>query len=142
MPPLWADEVISATRAQSELKRDRKPARAQLVIGQYVVCEEHAGAFDCGVEVCSVIPTRGGNGALELLERDGRFAPPRLVSLEETLDRGLALAGQLGRGRVFVDLWDVERFHSCPNCGPQRVARLRQMNLSQRILPAIECSCA
>jgi hypothetical protein len=99
-------------------------------------------AFDCGVEVCSVIPTRAGNGALELLARDGRFAPPRLAALEETLDRGLALAAKWNRGRVFVDLWDVERFYECPNCGPPRAARLLQMNLSQRILPAIECSCA
>ncbi len=98
-------------------------------------------AFDCGVDVCSVIPTRGGNGAMELLSREGRFSPPRLAALEETLDRGLALAGQLNRGRVFVDLWDVERFYDCPSCGPQRAARLRQMNLSQRILPAIPCSC-
>jgi uncharacterized Fe-S cluster-containing MiaB family protein len=98
-------------------------------------------ALDCGVQVCSVIPTRAGNGALELLERDGRFSPPRLAALEETLARGLALAGKLGRGRIFVDVWDVERLCECPRCGPQRAARLRQMNLSQKILPAIECPC-
>ena len=37
---------------------------------------------------------------------------------------------------------DVERFFECPLCGPARVERLRQMNLSQQILPAISCSCA
>jgi uncharacterized Fe-S cluster-containing MiaB family protein len=98
-------------------------------------------AFECGVQVCSVIPTRAGNGALELLERDGRFSPPRMAALEETLARGLALANRLGRGHVFVDVWDVDRLCDCPRCGPQRAARLRQMNLSQQILPAIECSC-
>ena len=98
-------------------------------------------AFQCGVRVCSVIPTRAGNGAMEMLERDGRFSPPRLAALEETLARGIALASTSGWGRVFVDLWDVERLCECPQCGPRRAARLRQMNLSQRILPAIECSC-
>jgi radical SAM enzyme (TIGR01210 family) len=94
-------------------------------------------AFDCGARVCSVIPTRSGNGVMNLLEQDGRFTPPRLASLEETLAMGI----ELERGRVFVDLWDIERFFECPKCGPQRAARLRQMNFSQRILPAIECAC-
>jgi len=94
-------------------------------------------AFDCGARVCSVIPTRSGNGVMDLLEREGQFAPPRMASLEATLERGLAL----GRGRVLVDLWDVERFQNCSRCGPARGDRLRQINLSQRILPAIACSC-
>lgn len=94
-------------------------------------------AFDCGVRVCSVIPTRSGNGIMDLLEQDGRFAPPHLAALEEALAEGINLA----RGRVFVDLWDIERFFKCPKCGPQRAARLRQMNRSQKILPAIECAC-
>jgi uncharacterized Fe-S cluster-containing MiaB family protein len=94
-------------------------------------------AFDCEVRVCSVIPTRSGNGVMDRLEREGQFAPPRMASLEATLERGLALA----RGRVLVDLWDVERFQNCDRCGPARSDRLRQMNLSQQILPAIACSC-
>jgi uncharacterized Fe-S cluster-containing MiaB family protein len=98
-------------------------------------------AFGCGVQVCSVIPTRAGNGAMDLLERDGRFSPPRLAAIEETLARGIGLARSRGRGRVFVDLWEIERLCECPRCGPQRASRLREMNLSQQILPAIECSC-
>lgn len=94
-------------------------------------------AFDCGARVCSVIPTRSRNGVMDLLEQDGRFAAPRLSSLEDALSQGIKLA----RGRVFVDLWDIERFFECPKCGPQRAARLRQMNLSQKILPPIECAC-
>jgi uncharacterized Fe-S cluster-containing MiaB family protein len=94
-------------------------------------------AFDCGARICSVIPTRGGNGVMERLERERQFAPPRLASLEATLERGIALR----RGRVLVDLWDVERFQNCPRCGPARSDRLRQMDLSQQILPAIACSC-
>jgi uncharacterized Fe-S cluster-containing MiaB family protein len=95
-------------------------------------------AFDCGVRVCTVIPTRSGNGVMQQLERDRLFAPPRLAALETVLDQGLAMS----RGRVFVDLWDIERLIECPQCGPQRTERLRQMNLSQQVLPAITCSCA
>jgi hypothetical protein len=94
-------------------------------------------AFDCGVGSCAVIPTRAGNGMMEALERDGDFAPPGLDELEEALARGLALR----RGRVFADLWDLERLSNCPRCGPARRARLASMNLSQKILPAIDCSC-
>ncbi len=93
-------------------------------------------AFDCGVRVCSVIPTRAGNGVLDELARHGRFAPPRLAALEESLSRGIAL----GRGRVLVDLWDVERCSTCPRCAQARIARMRQMNLLQDILPEINCS--
>jgi len=92
-------------------------------------------AFDCGVRVCAVIPTRGGNGIMEQLHAEGEFGPPRLQSLEETLDRGLAL----GRGRVFVDVWDIERFYECPSCGPARTSRLRETNLTQRPLPPVVC---
>jgi radical SAM enzyme (TIGR01210 family) len=95
-------------------------------------------AFDCGVRICSVIPTRAGNGVMDELSRDGRFAPPRLASLEESLSRGIAL----GRGRVLVDLWDAERFAACPRCAQARIGRLRQMNLLQKMLPEIECPCS
>jgi radical SAM enzyme (TIGR01210 family) len=93
--------------------------------------------FDVGVECCVVIPTRAGNGALEELERQGQFAPPRLESLEEVLDHGISLR----RGRVFADLWDVERFTSCPRCGPARAERMRLMNLTQQPAPPVVCSC-
>lgn len=93
-------------------------------------------AFNCGVRVCAVIPTRGGNGIMEQLHASGEYAPPRLSSLEETLDRGLALNG----GRVFVDLWDVDRFFECSACGPNRAARLREMNLTQRRLAPVDCA--
>jgi len=95
-------------------------------------------AFDCGVGVCSVIPTRSGNGIMEQLERGGEFSPPRLASLEKVLADGIAL----GRGRVFVDLWEVERVFECARCGPKRAARLSEMNLSQQFLPPIPCDCA
>ena len=76
-----------------------------------------------------MVPTRAGNGALDRLQQQGWFAPPSLRSLEEVLVYGLSL----GRGRVFVDLWDVEMFFDCPRCGPARVERLKRMNLSQAV---------
>jgi radical SAM enzyme (TIGR01210 family) len=94
-------------------------------------------AFDVGVECCVVIPTRAGNGTMEQLQRQGHFTPPRLESLEEVLDYGIGL----GRGRVFADLWDAERFYSCPRCGPARAERMRFMNLTQRPVSAVLCSC-
>jgi radical SAM enzyme (TIGR01210 family) len=94
-------------------------------------------AFDIGVECCVVIPTRSGIGAMEELERAGAFAPPRLESLETVLECGVALR----RGRVFADLWDLPRFYSCQRCGPVRAERMRQMNLTQEVLPPVECFC-
>ena len=94
-------------------------------------------AFDCGATVVSLIPTRFGNGALEALATVGQFAPPHLASLEAALEQGIAL----GRGRVFADLWDLEKFSNCPACYPARRERLNQMNLRQCSGPGIECEC-
>ncbi|NOT01063.1 MAG: radical SAM protein [Phycisphaerales bacterium] len=92
-------------------------------------------AFDAGVECCVLIPTRGGNGAMESLAATGQFAPPSLNTLESALDRGL----QLHRGRVFADLWDIEKLTACHRCAPARIDRLRRTNLLQRPQPAIPC---
>ncbi len=93
-------------------------------------------AFRVGVECCTLIPTRGGNGAMEELRSTKLFDNPPLRSLEE------ALARCLGRGgRVFADLWDIETLAKCPACGPARIERLRQMNLSQVVSARIECDC-
>ena len=47
----------------------------------------------------------------------------------------------LRRGRVWADLWDVERFLDCPRCGAARAAALEEVNLTQQPAPRIECSC-
>ncbi len=92
-------------------------------------------AFEIGVECCTVIPTRAGNGALEYLQQQGHFAPPTLASLEAVLEYGL----QLGKGRVFADLWDADRFATCRHCRSRRVQRIAQMNQTQQILPRVTC---
>lgn len=94
-------------------------------------------AFSLGVECCSVIPTRAGNGIMEQLEAAGHFQPPRFASMEQVLAAGLGL----GHGRVFVDTWDLDRAVPCSRCGPARVERLRRMNLTQRVEPPIVCDC-
>src|SRR5262249_6318042 len=93
-------------------------------------------AFDCGASVCSLIPTRAGNGAMESLTATGEFVPPSLDSLESVLEYGL----ELRAGRVFADLWDIERLIRCAACSPARIARLRTMNATQVIPESIRCS--
>jgi radical SAM enzyme (TIGR01210 family) len=92
-------------------------------------------AFACGANVAVVIPARHGSAELEALAAAGVFAPPSLSTLEAVLEQGIAL----GAGRVFADLWDVERLHACPRCVSARIARLRSMSLMQAVPQAIEC---
>ena len=94
-------------------------------------------AYDCGVECCAVIPTRGGNGIMERLASSGQFEPPSLRALEETMRRALPNA----RGRLFADLWDLERLAACADCAPLRIERLRRMNMEQRMPSPVECHC-
>jgi archaeosine synthase beta-subunit len=92
-------------------------------------------AFDCGATAVTLIPTRGGNGAMEALAVIKQFTPPRLETLEESFSYGL----DLKRGRVFADLWDAEKVPSCPVCRAPRISRLHQMNLSQSNLAPVRC---
>jgi radical SAM enzyme (TIGR01210 family) len=98
-------------------------------------------AAECDATACSVIPTRGGNGAMEAL--GASFVPPRLPDLESVIEYGLGLrrAGTPRPDmRVFADLWDVERCFSCA-CSTARAARLTQMNREQRITDRVVCDC-
>lgn len=92
-------------------------------------------AFDCGATAVTLIPTRAGNGALDRLMESGDFTPPSLQTLEATLDYGISLR----KGRVFVDLWDIERIATCSECGKQRIMRLAAMNDSQLLRAPVQC---
>jgi radical SAM enzyme (TIGR01210 family) len=94
-------------------------------------------AFDVGVNCCSVIPTRSGNGVMNQWQADGWFNEPRLRSLEEVAESCLAFQ----RGRVFADVWDAERFATCRLCATARIERLRTMNLTQTVPPRVACEC-
>jgi radical SAM enzyme (TIGR01210 family) len=92
-------------------------------------------AFGVGVECCVVIPTREGNGAMERLRAEGHFEPPRIESLEEVLEFGIGLK----RGRVFADLWDIEKLYRCPACSRARTQRLAVMNRTQTVPSGVHC---
>ena len=94
-------------------------------------------AFDCGASVCTVIPTRDGNGIMEKLRDEGQYVPPTLSALEEVLDRTMNLM----KGRVFADLWDLEKFSDCDECFEDRKQRMQKMNLEQRVVLMVNCEC-
>lgn len=90
-------------------------------------CRSIDFAFDCGAKVVSLIPTRPGNGAMEALAAQGDFSSPSLATVEAVHRYGLACR----RGRVFVDLWDLEKAVSDPAGAAQSRARLTEMNRRQ-----------
>ena len=92
----------------------------------------------CGATAISIIPARTGNGAMEALEAVGEYRRPSLADAERSLMLAIETAG--ARARVFLDIWDIENAAASLCCGPARVARLRQMNLMQTVLPAFTCS--
>ncbi len=94
-------------------------------------------AFDCGASACSIIPTRDGNGIMEKLREQGEYVPPTLGSFEEVFNRAL----KLNRGRVFADLWDLEKFSDCSECFEARRQRMEEMNLGQVVLQRVHCEC-
>lgn len=84
-------------------------------------------AIDAGSRVCTVIPVRAGNGAMELLAQRGEWFPPRLEMLEEVMETALGW----NRARVFVDVWDAGRLFGEDGETRQRVERLAQANMTQ-----------
>jgi radical SAM enzyme (TIGR01210 family) len=78
-------------------------------------CRSIDVAVECGASVCSVIPTRSGNGAVEAL--GDAYQPPALDALERVVEYGISL----GRCRVFADLWNAAS------------PRLLEMNRTQRV---------
>ncbi|MFZ0305596.1 MAG: radical SAM protein [Terracidiphilus sp.] len=92
-------------------------------------------AFECGATAASLIPTRGGNGTMEELAAADDFSSPALRTLVAAFERGILLK----KGRVFADLWNAETWPGCHACRGRRIARLRDMNLEQRLLEAVAC---
>jgi radical SAM enzyme (TIGR01210 family) len=79
-------------------------------------------ACSSGATATSLIPTRG-------------FSPPAIQTLEACQEYGL----RLEHGRVFADLWDLEKFSTCGACYQARYNRLHQMNLRQTVPPTVQC---
>ena len=91
-------------------------------------CRSIDFAFDCGVNVVSLIATRAGNGALEELARQGEFSPPRFETLVSAFRHGV----EAKRGRVFVDLWQLEQAIANPEVIQGARSHLEMVNRSQR----------
>ena len=128
-------------RAAEFLKRNDMDLRVFLLLrppflneaeGVEWACHSLDFAADFQADVCTVIPTRGGNGAMDAL--GAQYQPPQLSSLETVVEYGIGLHAF----RVFADLWDVEKFSTC-ECSSQRATRLAEMNRTQQIPPAIIC---
>ena len=94
-----------------------------------------AYAVQRGAGRISLIPVRGGNGELERLAAAGHFVPPTLTQLEAAAEQALNLAG----AAVAADLWDADRLPACVQCRPQRLDRLRRLNLTGKLEPPVEC---
>jgi len=131
----------SFARAADFLVRHEIDLRAFILLKPPFAAQDDYVAWACrsidcarehGATVCSIIPTRGGNGAMEALEPP--FVPPPLAALEQVIEYGLTKAGL----RVFADLWDLSRLFTCA-CSPARAERLRTMNLTQRIAARVAC---
>jgi radical SAM enzyme (TIGR01210 family) len=111
-------------------------------------------AASCGATACSIIPTRGGNGAMEALGPE--VERPRLSALERVVEYGLkkraasarpsgsvaaAANGPARRApRVFADTWELDRFFDC-TCSASRASRLRAMNRLQHVTAPVACAC-
>lgn len=133
--------LASFARAAAFLERHGIALRVFVLLRPPFLGEEDGVVWACrsldlaaahGAAVTVVIPTRGGNGALEAL--GAAFAQPRLSSLERAIEYGLSRR----QGVVLADEWDLERFFTCA-CAPQRAVRLRQMNRTQQIGAPVVC---
>ena len=92
-------------------------------------------AVSCGAIAISLIPTRGGNGAMRQIALEGDFVSPDLAVVEDSQDYGLSLHAC----RIFVDEWDLERIECAPCCRENRLRRIHEVNLSQHNLARVAC---
>ena len=131
-------------RAAESLRREEVTFRAFVLVrppfeaeGEAVVWAVKSArhARDLGARVVSLIPVRGGNGALEALQAQGRFRPPTLETLERALEEALAIGGAV----FLADTWDLERLRECGECFGRRRERLERMNQEQRGVSADPC---
>jgi radical SAM enzyme (TIGR01210 family) len=61
--------------------------------------------------------------------------------VERSLEEVTEYVIQLNSGRVFADVWDLGLFSSCKKCLEKRTGRLTEMNLTQKIVPPVRCTC-
>lgn len=99
-----------------------------------------------GVRHVSIVPTRPGNGTLDALAEQGRFATPNAALVEQAADSFVDQSARTMHGAertlVTVDLWDFGRLGgTCASCMTARRDRLGRMNLAQRSEPRVPIAC-
>lgn len=103
-----------------------------------------------GAERVCLIPTRPGNGFVEISANELGWKPPTARQLEQAF--GLLFQGKTGESMsgssvpiYTVDLWDWDSMLGiCKDCSRQRFERLQQMNLTQQMVVEKsfeECAC-
>ncbi len=97
---------------------------------------EHAA--ERGASMISIIPMRGGNGALESLAAEGVWRPVTLDLAEDAFDQALRL--NLDDAVVQLDLWDLERLAVCSDCLEARANRIGAMNLTGLSESRVACA--
>ena len=91
-----------------------------------------------GASVISIIPVRGGNGALEALVARNEWASPPIELIEAAAERVVKL--KLDTAVVQIDAWDLKQHIGCHVCGQARVQRLQEMNRAGAWYPSIQCT--
>jgi archaeosine synthase beta-subunit len=134
------------SRASGFLNKNKISSRAFILLRPPLLSEDEGifwaersidFAFSSGIECCTIIPVRAGNGIMNKLMEQGDFNMPDIQSLEKVLEYGISL----NKGRVFADTWDLGLFSKCEKCTKNRTHRLEEMNLTQKIIPPIDCTC-
>ncbi len=143
---LTVDDVREAVEQLTNMGVDtrlfvllRPPGQSESQGVEYCL-ESIAAARDWGVRHVSIIPVRGGNGAMEFLQAEGRFEPPLASSLEKVLHESVAQSSMV----VTADLWDWQRLRGiCVHCNQLRYDNLLHVNLTQRRTQLLDlpCSC-
>ncbi|CAM3349150.1 radical SAM protein [Rhodothermus bifroesti] len=93
-------------------------------------------AVENGIQTVVLIPTRSGNGIMELLQQNGQFAPPTPEEIEAA---AAYLFTQPAPVRL-LDTWDLHRFYSCPNCARLQQQRFTRINQTQNWEPPVPCT--
>lgn len=101
--------------------------------------ESIEAAREWGARHVSVIPVRGGNGAMEKLQANGQFEPPLASSLEQVMCESVSKSSMV----VTADLWDWGRLRGlCARCRQPRLRRMQNVNLTQNATDSIACECS
>ena len=141
---MTADDVLRATEQLTSMGIDvrlfvllRPPGLSEAAGIEWCLASIDA-ARSWGARHVSIIPVRGGNGAMEHLQAKGIFEPPLASSLERVLSDSVSKSSMV----IAADLWDWQRLRGlCETCTHTRFERVREMNLTQSALQSVPIVC-